>query len=64
VYPGNDLYDALRHVMVEPNYQKAVSLIEQLVHKYRYWRNSPSVIQWAAVVYYNTHHFSMPGTGL
>jgi hypothetical protein len=53
---GNDLFDDLHQVMVVPDYQKAMLLIEQLVHKYRHGRNSPSVIKWASVTYYNTNH--------
>ena len=58
MYPGNDLFDALQKAMAKPDYQEAMFLIERLVHNYRYWRNSPPVIEWASVIYYQTGHLS------
>lgn len=49
---GNDLFKDLRDVIVKPDYQKALLLIEKLTHNYHYWRNNPQVIEWAGVIYY------------
>lgn len=53
---GEKLYSKLNHLMTEPNYLQAMSIIEQLVHNSRGWRNHSSVIKFASVAYYNTGH--------